>query len=85
MTALDAATGSVIWQTPTGQTILSAPALRGNRIFFGNNSNKIYSLDAGTGQIVWEIGTDDFVVTAPAVGKDAIYVTGLDSVIRCIR
>ena len=85
MTALDAKTGTVLWKTPTGQTIASGPSIRGNQLFFGNNNGVIHALDASTGQIQWTIKTKGLVTTAPVVGKDMLFVTGLDSQVYAIR
>jgi outer membrane protein assembly factor BamB len=85
MTALDAKSGGVVWRAETGMTISSPPSIRGNQLFFGNNANDIYSLDASTGETIWKIATGGFVVTSPAVGRDAVFVAGMDGVVRCVR
>ena len=63
ITALNAVSGSIIWQLPTQSrsSIMQTYNLQtsklvtdGNSIFFSNNKNEFYSLDLKTGSVNWK-------------------------------
>jgi outer membrane protein assembly factor BamB len=51
--ALDAKTGSVIWQVPVEAPIHSAPTVSGGRIFVVSTDNELMTFDAATGAAGW--------------------------------
>lgn len=53
VTALDQATGAVIWTTPVDVPIHGAPTFAGGRIFVVDVENQLLSFDAATGQQGW--------------------------------
>ncbi|MDP3370153.1 MAG: PQQ-binding-like beta-propeller repeat protein [Brevundimonas sp.] len=53
MTALDQATGAVIWSTPVDVPIHGAPTVSGSRVFVVDVENQIQAFDTTTGQQVW--------------------------------
>jgi outer membrane protein assembly factor BamB len=53
VTALDQATGAVLWTTPVDVPIHGAPTVSGNRVFVVDVENQIFALDAATGQQDW--------------------------------
>ena len=53
MTALDQATGAVIWTTPVDVPIHGAPTVAGTRVFVVDLENQIQAFDTATGQQDW--------------------------------
>jgi outer membrane protein assembly factor BamB len=61
MTAVDAATGTVLWSFPAGGNILSSPAVANGVVYFGtsgNASHRLIALNATTGSQVCSFTTD---------------------------
>ena len=53
VTALDQATGAVLWTTPVDVPIHGAPTVSGNRVFVVDVENQIQAFDIATGRQVW--------------------------------
>jgi outer membrane protein assembly factor BamB len=53
VTALDQATGAVIWTTPVDVPIHGAPTFSGGRVFVVDVENQLLTFDATTGQQSW--------------------------------
>jgi outer membrane protein assembly factor BamB len=53
VTALDQASGAVLWTTPVDVPIHGAPTVSGNRVFVVDVENQIFAFDAATGQQDW--------------------------------
>lgn len=77
VTALDAATGSVVWsRTLPGRLdfggVHSSPAVSGDTVYVGSNNGSAYALDRGTGAIVWEREIGTWVGAGPAVSGNSV-------------
>ena len=78
--ALDAATGKIIWQTadPAGAKDV-APMTVANGVVYagsiasGDGLNNMYALDAKTGQILWNFNSGGSVVAGAAVVDGTVY------------
>lgn len=76
--ALDAATGRGRWRFETGP--ISAPAVAGGVVYFGNQHGTVYALDAGTGRERWRFETGGSVSSsAPALMGGLVFVGSGDS------
>ena len=82
--ALDAATGRVVWQTPTTGPVDSSPAVAGGLVFFGLRDGRVVALDADNGRQQWEIETGNPISTSPAVANGTVYVTSGDGSLYAI-
>ena len=51
----------------SGDSVLAAPAVEGDRVFFGSFDGSVYALEAGTGKRVWKRDTRGAVVSTPAL------------------
>ncbi|SDK44562.1 Outer membrane protein assembly factor BamB, contains PQQ-like beta-propeller repeat [Cryobacterium psychrotolerans] len=83
VTALDAATGSVLWDRllPGAQYragIHSSPALSGDTLFVGSNNGSFYALDSNTGRSLWEHEIGTWVSAGPAVSGNTVVVGAFD-------
>jgi len=71
---LDREQGRPIWQFPSGESVLAAPAIEGSRVYFGSYDGSVYSLDASTGRLLWKRDTGKPVVSTPALAGDRVIV-----------
>jgi outer membrane protein assembly factor BamB len=83
VTALDAATGAVVWSVRLpGQVyrggVLSPPAVSGDTLYVGANNGFLYALDRHTGAQLssFEIGT--WVASGPAISGNALLAGAWD-------
>lgn len=77
VTALDAASGSVIWnRTLPGRLdfggVHSSPAVSGDTVYVGSNNGSFYALDRASGEIVWEREIGTWVGAGPAISGNAV-------------
>jgi len=76
-----AAPGDPLWSFPTGDVILSSPAVdAGGNVYFGSLDQFVYSLDAD-GAPRWQTETGDWVASSPALSADesVVYVGSWDN------
>ena len=81
--AIDARTGSVIWQyqrEPVSTAAQRGTAVHGNKVFVTTTDSRLVALDARTGNTIWETevaGKDyRFAGQAPLVAKGKIIMSG---------
>ena len=77
MTALDAATGQVLWTTPVDIPLHGAPTVSGSRVYVVDIENQILAFDVTTGQQDWSyrgIGEPARIMRAssPAITGDTV-------------
>ena len=76
--ALNATTGTRVWDYTTGRAVDSSPAVVGGVVFVGSDDDKVYALNATTGTQVWNYTTGSLVVSSPAVAGGVVYVGSED-------
>jgi polyvinyl alcohol dehydrogenase (cytochrome) len=77
-TALDPATGKILWQTaePQGGLAYAAPVIANGVLYVSSlavTGNQMYALDAATGAILWRFAAGGSVGAHPAVANGAIF------------
>ena len=72
--ALDAETGSTIWEVKTPGIVDSSPAVAGDMLYLGFTDWRVVALDVKTGQLRWEFKTGGPVVAAVSVANGIAYV-----------
>ncbi len=76
-TALDAATGEILWQTrPTHGGDASGPATTANGVVFGctlDVDGWMYALDAATGQILWSFKSGGSCLSGAAISNGMVF------------
>jgi outer membrane protein assembly factor BamB len=84
--ALNAVTGALIWHVLSSSTFYASPAVTGPAgqqvLVIGDNSGNLYALNLATGATVWTQKPTWGFWASPAVSQGAIYVAGLDGVLR---
>jgi polyvinyl alcohol dehydrogenase (cytochrome) len=77
-TALDAATGKILWQTPDPQAAADSGFVSvANGVVYGGSTaatgNNMYGLDASTGQILWSFASGGEVRSGAAIVGAKVY------------
>jgi polyvinyl alcohol dehydrogenase (cytochrome) len=76
--AIDAATGKILWQTPDPQGALDLGfvTIANGVAYFGSDAgsgNNMYALDASTGKILWSFASGGSVASGAAVVNGVVY------------
>jgi outer membrane protein assembly factor BamB len=80
MYALDAFTGSIVWQTGGfGMVDFSTPAYDGSAIYFGDFNSEYVSLDATDGSELWRTSVGGEIGSSVAYANGFVYGTSWDS------
>jgi outer membrane protein assembly factor BamB len=74
--AIDANTGSRLWEIPFGSSYPSIPAVAGGLVFVNVGDGNLYAFDAVNGAERWRFPTSFVWVSTPAVDDGVIYVAG---------
>ncbi|GAB4522017.1 MAG: hypothetical protein Fur0018_03160 [Anaerolineales bacterium] len=72
--ALNAADGSVIWDTQLDGAINSAPLLQDGVLYVGTFANQVVAVDAQSGNTLWTTPTDGWVWATPQISNDLLLV-----------
>jgi eukaryotic-like serine/threonine-protein kinase len=75
--ALNAATGTEIWSSPTGDSDTysnSCPAVVGGVVYVGSTDHHLYAFKASDGTQIWNFPTPAKVSSSPAVHNGIVYV-----------
>jgi outer membrane protein assembly factor BamB len=76
--ALNASTGTPIWNYTTGNDVSSAPAVAGGMVFVGSYDYNVYGLNASTGVRMWSYETGDGVSSSPVVVNGTVFIGSED-------
>jgi eukaryotic-like serine/threonine-protein kinase len=68
----------VKWTFPTGNRIVSSPAMQGDTVYFGSDDGNIYAVNATDGRQLWKYATRGAVASSPAVANGIVYAMSYD-------
>jgi len=90
VTCVDLRTRGILWEFPTISSVLSAPAVHNNLVFFGTGSGdyaKFYCVRAATGQQVWRFDIDvpSSIRTSPAVEGNGLVLFNEGRTVYALR
>jgi len=76
MYALDAATGTKIWNYSTGymNLVWSSPAVANGMVYFGSDERQVLALNAVSGEKIWNFSTFGLTDSSPAVVNGVVYI-----------
>jgi outer membrane protein assembly factor BamB len=74
LTALDRATGKVLWRAPTGKKVDSTPLVVGDVVYVGSDDRTFYAFDAATGRQVWSHRLGGRVSSSPTSGEGLVLI-----------
>jgi outer membrane protein assembly factor BamB len=78
LVALDAATGTLIWQDVLPSWSESTPAIWNGRLYVGCNDHNIRCIGATTGALIWLATTSSWVESSPLVFSDKVFIGGMN-------
>ncbi|HVL87045.1 MAG TPA: PQQ-binding-like beta-propeller repeat protein [Candidatus Thermoplasmatota archaeon] len=76
--ALDAATGTRVWNRTLGGDVYSSPTVAEGLLYVGAYDHAVYALNASTGAVAWQRSTGGLVDSTPAVSGGVVYVGSWD-------
>jgi hypothetical protein len=82
--ALNAATGTLVWNYATGGAVWSSPAVIDGVVYVGSDDNKTYCLNASTGAHIWDYTTGGAVESSPAVAGGMVFVGSWDNYVYAL-
>jgi polyvinyl alcohol dehydrogenase (cytochrome) len=73
--ALDAATGKIIWQTadPAGAIDPGSVSVANGVVYAGSYAGQMYALDAATGKMLWMFNSGGSVLDGPSIVNGVLY------------
>ncbi len=84
--ALNAASGSPVWQYTTGGQIAGgSPAVENGIVYVGSGDYSLYALDAADGTLAWHYSTASYVVSQPVVANGIVYVGSDDNTVYALQ
>ncbi|MFT4040657.1 MAG: PQQ-binding-like beta-propeller repeat protein [Thermomicrobiales bacterium] len=72
---LDADTGDVLWQFPTGENIQASAAVADGVAYVASYDRNLYALDAATGEERWRYEIDGELTFGPSVAYGIVYAS----------
>jgi len=77
--AVDADTGTKLWEFGTNGFVESSPAVVDGVVYFGSNDSNFYALDAKTGDPLWNFSANRSNQSSPAVAEGMVFFGSDDS------
>jgi outer membrane protein assembly factor BamB len=74
VTAMDLATGRVLWSKKTKLPLSAGPGTDGKLVVAGTNNGDIVALDAATGDILWTVAVTSEVLSPPVLAPGKVIV-----------
>ena len=71
-------TGAPLWRYPTGNQIISSPAVATGILYIGLTNGNVSALNAANGAYIWNYTTGNAVYSSPAVAGGSVYIGSLD-------
>ena len=66
------------WSFPTGNTVISAPAVYRGVVYVGSDDDNVYAITASTGVPRWSFHTGGPIFSSPAVTANGIFIGSAD-------
>ncbi|RKY19979.1 MAG: hypothetical protein DRP62_08875, partial [Planctomycetota bacterium] len=83
--AVNATTGTEMWNYTTGDSVRSSPAVAGDMVIFGSDDGFIYALRTEDGSRVWRYQTSGAVSSSPAVWNGMVFVGSMDGTMYAVN
>jgi outer membrane protein assembly factor BamB len=84
--ALDATTGTLLWDFEVGNSVWGQPAYKDGVLFVAVLDKRVYAIDGESGEPVWsEPATlEGAIASRPIVDSDLVYVTSFDGQLHAL-
>lgn len=76
--ALDATSGDLQWEFPTGHSIWAQPVYDNGVVYVASLDNSIYALDAQSGEMRWQTTLSGSVASHPVLSEGTLFVPSFD-------
>lgn len=76
--ALDAETGDLQWDFPTGHSIWAQPTVNGDLVYVASLDNGVYALDGQNGDVRWQVTLGGSIAGHPVLFEGLLYVPSFD-------
>jgi len=76
--ALNAADGTLIWNSTPGGHIHSSPAVVDGMVFIGSDDLNVYALNATNGNFVWKYTATGQFISSPVVAYGKVFIASRD-------
>lgn len=76
--AISLASGTIVWEFPTGGAIFSSPAVSNNIVIIGSDDARVYWLRANNGTKLKDYITDSSIKSSPAIDFNRTFVTSYE-------
>lgn len=76
--ALDARTGSLLWEFTAGEEIYAGPCGWRGMVYFGCHDGKVYALERRAGKKIWDFATEGVIFSSPVVAGGTLFVGSYD-------
>ena len=77
--ALNASSGTKIWNYSTDGWVTSSPCVTNSAVYVGSHDFNVYALDTTTGTKIWSYETGQAVQSSPCVVNGIVYVGSADN------
>jgi outer membrane protein assembly factor BamB len=82
--ALNAADGSVQWNSEANHAIWGQPSFRDGILYVASMDWSVYALNADTGELIWRTELGGALPSRPVLGDDLIYVSSYDGNVHAL-
>jgi outer membrane protein assembly factor BamB len=72
--AFNAKTGAIIWNTITGNSVTSSPAVANGIVYIGLFNGNLSAFNATTGASLWSAFVGGAAYSSPAVANGIVYI-----------
>ncbi len=83
--AIRARDGKVLWRKDLGVRAESAPLVKGDRMYFGDEGGTLHALDTKDGSEDWQVGLAGSIKGAPALDGGTLYVGDYGGKMNAVR
>lgn len=84
VTAVNKATGDIIWRVNVGRSISSGVAAHDHYVFVGSSDGYIVALDQANGRIHWQKQTSTEMLATPAADNDVVVAKTMDGKVTAL-
>ncbi len=78
------ATGSLMWNYPTGAQVYASPAVNNGIVFIPSWDGVLYAIDEYSGALKWSFNTGASIFSSPAIGNGIVYVGSYNGVLYAL-
>lgn len=82
--AVDAETGTPVWNRSLSTSEISSPAIRDGKLYFGDGNGTVHAVDSSSGTIRWRFNGSGKMVLSPAVSEEMVYASNRQGTVYAV-